>query len=171
MTDKVPKGLKEALVTPIHKKGDKLNVSNYRPVSILCVVSKILERAIYIQLEQYLKESDILYALQSDFRGVYSTETRLIHLTDQTRVQMVKGNDTGRVVLLDLQKAFDTVDHNILCNTLEAMGIGSANWFRSYLSGRTQKVEIGNSFRIHAYHMRSAAGKHPRPNTVFMLCK
>ncbi len=60
MTDTVPKELKEALVTPMYKEGDKLNVSNYRPASILCIVSKILERTIYIQLEQYLKENDIL---------------------------------------------------------------------------------------------------------------
>ncbi len=57
---------------------------------------------------------------------------------------MAKGSYTG-MVLLDLQKAFDTVDHKILCNKLEAMGIGSTNWFRSYLNGRTQKVKIGNT--------------------------
>ncbi len=143
---------------------------NYRPVSILCIVSKILERAIYIQLEQYIKENDILYELQSDFRGMYSTETCLIHLTDHIRIQMAKGNYTG-MVLLDLQKEFDTVDKNILCIKMEAMGIGSTTWFRSYFNGKTQKVKIGDSFQIHAHHMWSAAGKRPRPITVFMLCK
>ncbi len=98
---------------------------------------------------------------------MYSTDTCLIHLTDHIRVQMAKGNYTG-MVLLDLQKAFDTVDHNILCSKLEAMGIGSTNWFRSYLNGRTQKVKIEDSFQIHAYHMWSATGKHPRPITVFI---
>ncbi len=75
---------------------------------------------------------------------MYSTETCLIHLTDHIRVQVAKGNYTG-MVLLDLQKAFDTVDQNILCNKLEAIGIGSTNWFRSYLNGRTQKVKIGDT--------------------------
>ncbi len=65
MTNTVPYELKETLVTPIYKKGDKLHVSNYRPVSILCIVSKILERAIYVQVEQYLKENNILYKFQS----------------------------------------------------------------------------------------------------------
>ncbi len=57
---------------------------------------------------------------------------------------MAKGNYTG-MVLLDLQKVFDTVDHNILCSKLEAMGIGSTNWFRFYFNGRTQKVKIGDT--------------------------
>lgn len=170
MTNTVPNELKEALVTPIYKKGDKPNVSNYRPASILCIASKILERAIYIQVEQYLKENNILYKFQSGFRGVYSTETCLIHLTDHIRIQMAKGNYTG-MVLLDLQKAFDTVDHTILCNKLEAMGIGSTNWFRSYLRDRTQRVKIGDSLRIHAYYLWSAAGKHPGSITIFMLCE
>ncbi len=102
-----------------------------------------MERAIYIQLEHYLKENDILYEFQSGFRVIHSIETRLIHLTDHIRVQLAKGNYTG-MVLLDLQKAFDTVGYTILCNKLETMGIGSANWFRSYLSDRTQKVKIGD---------------------------
>ncbi len=126
MTDTVPKELKEALVTPIYKKGNKLNISNYMPVSILYIVSKILERAICIQLEQYPKENDILYEFQSGFRGMYSTETCLIQLTGHIRVQMAKGNYKG-MVRRNLQKVFYTVDHNILCNKLEAMGIGSAN--------------------------------------------
>ncbi len=98
-----------------------------------------------MQLEQYLKENNILYEFQSGFRGMYSTETCLIHLMDHIRVQMAKGNYTG-MVLLDLQKAFDTVDHNMLCNKLEAMGMGFTNWFRSNCNGRTQKVIIGDSF-------------------------
>ncbi len=133
------------------------------------IVSKILERATCIQLEQYLKENNILYEFQSGFRGVYSTETCLIHLTNNIQVQTAKGNHTG-MVLLDLQKAFDTVNHNILCNKLEVMGTGSSNWFRS----QWQNSECENrrdSFRIHTYHMWSAEGKYPRPITVFMLCK
>jgi len=97
-------------------------------------------------------------------------QKRLIHLTDHIRIQMAKGNYTG-MVLLDLQKAFDTVDHTILCNKLEAMGIGSTNWFRSYLRDRTQRVKIGDSLRIHAYYLWSAAGKHPGSITIFMLCE
>ncbi len=67
---------------------------------------------------------DILCEFQSSFRGIHSTETCLNRLKDHIRVQMAKGNYTG-MVLLNSQKAFDTVDHNILCNKLEAMGIGS----------------------------------------------
>ena len=142
-TESIPNELKEAMVTPLFKKGDKLEVSNYRPVSILCIVSKILERAIYSQVEQHLKENNILFMFQSGFRDSYSTDTCLIHLTDFIRSQMAKGNYVG-MVLLDLQKAFDTVNHEILCDKLAAMGIGSIGWFKSYLSGRTQKVKIGD---------------------------
>ncbi len=144
MTGTVPMGLKEALVTALYKKGDKLNITNYRPVSFLCTVSKIPERAIYTQVEQYLKENYILYKYQSGFRGLYSAETCLIHLTYHIRIQMAYGSYTG-MVLLDLQKAFDTVDHVILCEKGEAMSIGFINWFKSCLSERTQKVKIGGT--------------------------
>ena len=110
-------------------------------MSILCATSKLLARAVYIQLETYLKEKNILYDFQSGFRGAFSTDTCLIHLTDYIRNQMSAGNYTG-LVLLDLQKAFDTVDHVILCKKLQAMGITSVDWFKSYLSCRTQIVNV-----------------------------
>ncbi len=141
-TRTVPDALKEALVTPIHEKGDILNVTNDRPVSILCIVSKILERAIYTQVEQHLKEHNILYKYQSGFRKSYSIDTCLIHLIDHIRTHMANGRYTG-MVLMDLQKAFDTVDHAILSDKLEATDIKS-DWLKSYLSERTQKVKIGD---------------------------
>ncbi len=95
----------------------------------------------YHQLDSYLSENDIIYGLQSGFRGSYSTDTCLTYLTDHIRSQVAGGNYTG-MVLLDLQKAFDTVDHEILCNKLQAMGIheDSVKWFKSYLSQRQQIV-------------------------------
>ncbi len=85
MTNTVPEELKEALVTPLHKKRNKVEVSNYRPVSILYVVSKILERAIYTQIEDNLTTNDILYTFQSGFRNSFSTDSCLIYLTDYIR--------------------------------------------------------------------------------------
>ena len=128
---------------PLFKKNSRSEVGNYRPVSILSVVSKLLEKAVYVQLESYLTENNLLYNLQSGFRGSYSTDTCLTYLTDHIRSQMSAGNYTG-MVLLDLQKAFDTVDHEILLNKLQAMGIHelSVNWFRSYLSQRYQTVSV-----------------------------
>ena len=137
----VPKDMKMAKVIPLHKKKSKLDAGNYRPVSILSAVSKILEKAVFLQLNNFLVENNLFYQFQSGFRGSYSTDTCLIHLQDHIRNQTAAGNYTG-MILLDIQKAFDSVDHQILCNKLSAMGVQSIEWFHSYLSGRNQVVSI-----------------------------
>ena len=137
----VPTDFKIARVKPLFKKNARTEVGNYRPVSILSVASKILERAVYVQLENYLTQNKILYELQSGFRGSFSTDTCLTYLTDYIHKQTSSGYFTG-MVLIDLQKAFDTVDHVILIQKLEAMGVYSVEWFRSYLSGRRQIVNV-----------------------------
>jgi hypothetical protein len=143
ITGIVPDDLKSARVVPLYKKNNKTEAGNYRPVSILSVVSKVLERIIYDQVESYLTENKLLYTHQSGFRRKYSTDTCLLHLTDFIKFEMDKGNYVG-MVLLDLQKAFDTVDHDVLLMKLEAMGFSSdvTHWFRSYLSSRTQMVNV-----------------------------
>ena len=143
-TETVPEAFKKAKVIPLFKKGSKLDVGNYRPVSILNVLSKILERAIHSQLADYLEKRNILFENQSGFRGGYSTDSSLIGLSDYIKGEMAKGNLVG-MVLIDLQKAFDTVDHAILLEKLRAVGVSSVAWFQSYLSGREQCVEIGGS--------------------------
>lgn len=140
----VPDDMKIARVCPIFKKNSRLDVGNYRPVSILVVVSKILEKSVYSQLEKYLVRNNILYSLQSGFRSSHSTDTCLIHLLDHIKTQSSKGLYTG-MIMLDLQKAFDTVDHYILCNKLQTMGIKSTKWFESYLMDRKQKVSVNGT--------------------------
>lgn len=140
----VPGELKSARVKPLFKKSCRSQVGNYRPVSILCIVSKILERAVYFQLESFLTKNKLIYELQSGFRENYSTDSCLIHLTDHIKHQTSKGLLTG-MIMLDLQKAFDTVDHGILCEKLKVMGVESVGWFYSYLSNRTQVVNINQS--------------------------
>ena len=117
----VPDALKIARIKPLYKKNSNLDVGNYRPVSILSVVSKILEKAIYIQLEAYLVKNNIIFDYQSGFRSSFSTDTCLIHLLDHIKMKIANGLYTG-MIPLDLQKAFDTVDHNI-CNKLKLMDI------------------------------------------------
>ena len=136
-TNKIPSDLKSARVVPIYKKGSKTDPGNYRPVSVLSIISKVLERAVYNQLNNYFAENNLIYELQSGFRDKYSTDTCLIYLTDHIRFQTNSGNYTG-MALLDLQKAFDTVDHQILLDKLHAMGVADASvgWFRSYLCDR-----------------------------------
>ena len=105
--------------------------------------SKILEKtAVYIQLESYLVENNIIYEYQSGFRSSFSTDTCLIHLLDHIKMENAKGLYTG-IILLVLQKAFDTVDHKFLCIKLKLMGIASTKWFESYLSNRSQLVNVG----------------------------
>ena len=143
-TETVPVAFKRAKVVPLFKKGTKLDVGNYRPVSILNVLSKVLERAIHSQLADYLGKRDILFENQSGFRGGYSTDSSLIGLSDYIKGEMAKGNLIG-MVLIDLQKAFDTVDHAILLEKLRAVGVTSVTWFQSYLSGREQCVDVSGS--------------------------
>ena len=147
----VPDDLKSARVIPLYKKNDKTEVGNYRPVSILSIISKIFERVVYDQVVGYLDDKKLLYSFQSGFRRGFSTETCLIHLSDFIRFNMDKGNLVG-MVLLDLQKAFDTVDHGILLMKLEAIGLhGDAiRWFRSYLSDRNQLVDVSGIFSTEA---------------------
>ena len=118
--DIVPDDLKAARVVPIFKKNDKTEVENYRPLSILSIISKVFERVVYDQLVTYLDKRKLFYDLQSGFRTKYSTDTCLIHLTDFKKYFKWIG-----MVLLDLEKAFETVHHTILIAKLEAMGLSN----------------------------------------------
>ena len=89
---------------------------------------------VHTQLSRYLDQKGLLYKFQSGFRNKYSCDTCLIDLTDFIYSERSKGNLVG-VVLLNLQKTFDTVNHHILCRKLGAMGVGNVDWFRSYLGG------------------------------------
>jgi hypothetical protein len=142
-TSTVPDDLKCARITPLYKKKSKLDVGNYRPVSVLATVSKIVEKAVYIQVERYLSENNILYEYQSGFRQNFSTNACLVNITDYIKTEISKGYYVG-MVALDVQKAFDCVNHQILCKKLEYMGIQS-NWFQSYLSNRNQIVSINGT--------------------------
>ena len=143
-TNEFPNELKFAKVKPLFKKNKKTEVENYRPISILCIVSKILERAVHVQLEKYLHDNKLLYSHQSGFRKGHSTDSCLINLLDYIRGSISEGDYVG-MVLLDLQKAFDTVNHTILCEKLKMMGVGCVDWFISYLSNRKQIVIINNT--------------------------
>ena len=140
----VPSSFKDARVRPLYKKGDKLDPGNYRPVSVLNVLSKILERTVHRQLMGYLEQRGILFGYQSGFRAGFSTDTCLVNLNDYVRSEISKGNFVG-MVMIDLRKAFDTVDFDILLSKLKAMGVGSNDWFRSYLTGRRQCVNVSGT--------------------------
>ena len=97
----------------MYKKINSLDPGSYRPVSILCIISKVLEKTVYEQLEEYLSAKNLLYNLQSGFLKGFSMESCLIYLTDYIVNQLDNKKSTG-LLMLALQKAFDTVDHQIL---------------------------------------------------------
>ena len=97
-----------------------------------------------VEYLEYLEKRGLLFENQSGFRGGYSTDSCLIGLTDFIKSEIGKGNLVG-MVLIDLQKAFDTVDHGILCDKLRSIGVSSTLWFESYLANRSQCVDVGGS--------------------------
>ena len=141
-----PDKLKIAKVIPIHKKGDATTFNNYRPISLLPAISKVLEKMIYDQLSCYLNDSKLLVNNQYGFRSMHSTEYAALELIDRIITQMDK-DELPINIYLDLSKAFDTIDHSILINKLEYYGIKGSHLrlIHSYLSNRKQYTEINNT--------------------------
>ena len=117
-----PRKWKEAKVSPLHKNGPHDDVNNYRPISILPVLSKVLEKHVHDCLSANLKEYNLLHKTQSGFRSQHSCETALVHMIDTWLNAMNYGKMIG-VVLVDFKKAFDLVDHKILLYKLKLYGI------------------------------------------------
>ena len=136
--------LKIAKVIAVFKdKGCNLDCSNYRPISLLSNINKIVEKLMHERLYSFLEKHKLIYELQFGFRSCHSTGHALTDLTEAVRKSIDEGCYAVGV-FIDLQKAFDTVDHEILLKKLNHYGIrGVANgWFRSYLTNRQQFVNI-----------------------------
>ena len=139
-----PEILKTSNTIPIFKnKGSKLDVNNYRPISLLSNINKLLERIVYTRVYAFLEKHKSLYKHQYGFRSTHSTNHAIVNITENIK----KALDNGKFacgIFVDLQKAFDTVNHDILKRKLYHYGIrGVANsWFKSYLSNRMQYVTI-----------------------------
>ena len=142
-----PDAMKIAKIIPIHKAGSTQGINNYRPISLLSIFSKIIERLMHRRLYAFLEHHKVLFESQFGFRKDKSTQHSLIEIVEEIRSSMERKN-YGCGVFIDLKKAFDTVNHSILINKLEHYGIRetSLDWFKSYLNNRHQFVSFNGHF-------------------------
>ncbi len=144
----MPLALKKAIINPLLKKlGLELIKKNYRPVSNLAFISKIIEKAVAAQLIEHLKGNKLYDKFQSAYRTFFSTETALLRVKNDI-LNAMDNRNVMLLLLLDLSAAFDTIDHSILLNRLsQRCGITGTclKWFTSYLSNREQLVKINDT--------------------------
>ena len=141
-----PELMKVAKVQPLHKGGDPIIPDNYRPISLLPVISKVLEKIVYTRVVAHLENNKILYTRQFGFRKKFSTIDTIHNFTNEVLQAFECGNFMISV-FIDLKKAFDSMSHEILVKKLEAIGVGDTelSWFKNYLSSRKQLVVLGRS--------------------------
>ena len=150
----VPDNFKLARVIPIYKSGTETHLSNYRPISLLSVFNRILEKLVHKRLVGYLEKDKILNLNQFGFRKGHSTIQAVLKITDKIQ-HAIEQKKYSCGLFLDLRKAFDTVNHEILLNKLQNYGIRGVayKWFQSYLNNRRQYVSMFGNISSHLYHV------------------
>ena len=140
-----PSKMKMANITPLYKKKDKLNKDNYRSVNLLPILSKIMERALFDQIYEFINPK--FHSYLSGFRKGYSCQDVLLRMTEDIRQSLDRGFTLG-IIAIDLSKAFDCMPHGLLLAKLSAYGfdIDSCHLMQSYLMNRLQRVKIGETF-------------------------
>ena len=142
-------------------------MNNYRPISVLSPIAKVLERIIYNHLYDYLQTNKLLSKFQSEFRRFHSTATSLLDATMEWLTNM-DSSKINSVVFLDLSKAFDTVDHSILLRKLCLYGlsVSTLKWFKSYLTDRLQCLFIYWLSPLATLTLFSCSPNLPRASTT-----
>ena len=141
-----PSKLKLAKVIPLYKKEDQRVFGNYRPISLLSSISKICEKVAFKQILEYFTSNNLLFESQYGLRENHSTELAALEFIDRIKLEM-DGNEIPFSIFLDLSKAFDTLNHDILLTKLQYYGIQgiALNWFQSYLTKRSQYVQYNDT--------------------------
>ena len=152
---KIPLDWKHAHVSAIFKKGDKSIASNYRPMSLTCVLCKILEHLIKNHIMHFLELNNLITANQFGFVRGKSTGLQLLELTNKW-IQAIDNKEQVDIIFLDIQNAFDTVPHLRLLNKLKSVGIVGPmlEWIRDFLSERVHRVIVGGQ-KSNLHHVRS----------------
>ena len=173
-TQQFPSEWKTAKVIPLFKNGQRSLLDNYRPISILPVVSKLMERILYNQIHEYFDRQSLFSKHQFGFRPYHSTTTTLLDCTNEWYANMDRGL-YNLVVFLDLKKAFDTVNHRILLSKLEMYGFNlkAINLLSCYLSHRTPTdLSIDKCLlRGERSYLWHSSGKHPGSSLISHLYK
>ena len=153
----IPEQWKHSIVHPIFKSGNPSDPSNFRPISLVPVIMKVVERVIQQQLQHYLSQNHLLAPSQHGFRPQHSTETALLSVTDRILAATDRG-DISFLCLIDLSKCFDVIDHKLLLDKLALYGIETP-WFKAYLKGHTQSVSMTDGLQRRVL-------SRPLPNTM-----
>lgn len=140
ISKEVPDEWKQAYVVPLHKKGSLSSAQNFRPITNVPVICKIVEKIVFEQVDNYLRRNSLYSPDQHGFRPKHSTATALVTISDDMRWAMDRG-DVSLLTLIDLSRCFDVVDHQDLLTQLQRLQI-DPGWFKSYLSNHQQKVTI-----------------------------
>ena len=140
-----PQCLKSAIITPIFKEGDKEEIKNYRPISVLTTISKIFERAVSDQLSQFLEINKLISKYQHAYRKKHSSTTCLFEILNLV-YKCLDEKKYVAIASLDLSKAFDSINHQLLLEKLKKTGLDdkSLQWINSYLSNRSQCTKFEN---------------------------
>ena len=139
----VPDDSKSTFVAPVYKKGPKCKPSNYRPISLTCIASKLMEHILVSNIMTHFDSNDILSPFQHGFRSKHSCETQLISFTQEIFDNLEDGKQTD-LIIMDFSKAFNKVDHNLLIYKLFNLGVNlkAVSWIKSFLQNRNQSVVV-----------------------------
>ena len=143
----IPLEWKKCNVTPIHKSGSFEDPGNFRPISVVPIIAKLLEKIVAYQLNSYFEKHGLLFDYQGAYRRGRSTEQLLLTAID-TIIHAIDNKAIACVAFLDLRKAFDSLDHVILLQRLNSLGVCDVElaWFTDYLSDRFQRVKFNGKY-------------------------